>query len=211
MSILNPLNSDCSLNSCGPDVSETMVDSPSGRRVYGHAVSWTFSSDFSWTAISSRLCLPFWGCSSPTQWLGGLGKTLGDGGSLNLAPAYTFSPSLRSSGGADLGGGDPYSSFTVSEVWSGLFWSSDGDWWGGRGFLGLLWSLLFTARGAAAAAGWSSRGLWLLLFTFWDVWRSLLGRFCAVWRLGCVVPRSGLPPLDLSTYEDRDKELTDRL
>lgn len=53
----------------------------------GHGESWTFSSDLSWTAICSRLWSPRRGSSSPTQWLGGLGKTLGEGGSLNFAPA----------------------------------------------------------------------------------------------------------------------------
>lgn len=56
-------------------------------QICDHDLSWTFSSDFKWTLICSRLWLLCWGSFSPTQWLGGLGKTLGEGGSLNFAPA----------------------------------------------------------------------------------------------------------------------------
>jgi len=48
--------------------------------------AWTFRRVFKWTAINSL----FWSDGSavpPTQWLGGFGRTLGDGGSLNFAPA----------------------------------------------------------------------------------------------------------------------------
>lgn len=57
------------------------------EKLCGHDWTWTFSRDFRWMLICSRQRFPCWHPFAPTQWLGGFGKTLGDGGSLNLAPA----------------------------------------------------------------------------------------------------------------------------
>ncbi len=68
--------------------------------------AWTFSRVLRCTDICSLLqccCTAVcWRAPSPTQWLGGLGRTLGEGGSLNFAPAYVFSASDESSGGQTL-------------------------------------------------------------------------------------------------------------
>lgn len=55
-----------------------------------HDLDLTFSMVFRCTDICSWLLLGTLGMWSSTQWLGGLGNTLGEGGSLNLAPAYVF-------------------------------------------------------------------------------------------------------------------------
>lgn len=162
----------------------------------GYGLAWTFSRVFRCTDICSLLLSECLGPFSPTQWLGGLGSTLGDGGSLNLAPAYVFSPSLRFSS-AEGWAGHTLSFLLVSTEPRGLFPSLRVAR-RNNGLLGWLLLSHFLVR-ATLAGMLLSLLFWLREFRLGDD-ASCLFR---LW-MDCPLdwfPLSTLPVFDFSSWE----------